>query len=482
MSDTTMRTVGHDLAALSGLAMTIGGRSVQVENTFDVVNPATGRFLAAAPDCSRTQVDEVMEGAQRAFVSWRLDDERRRQAMYVAADLLEQHGDELAAILTAEQGKPLRDSRAEVATTNVWLRWFADLDLSPEVAENSEVRRVLVHRRPLGPVVAICPWNFPIAMPGKKMAQALRAGNTVVVKPSPYTPLATLRFIEILQEVFPAGVLSVVTGGADLGGWLTGHPLTRKISFTGSTATGKLIAAAAAPDLKRVTLELGGNDPALVLDDADPATVAKGVFDRALVNCGQTCAAIKRAYVPERLYADVVDALAELANAAVVGDGLDPATEYGPLNNRAQQRIVSDLVDDALKNGACAAAGGRSHEGEGFFYRPTILSNLEDRVRIVGEEQFGPALPVLSYRDLDDAVARANDSEYGLAGSVWTSDPERGEQIAGRLEVGTAWVNTHAVTLPHQPFAGAKWSGVGVENSRLGLYEFTQVQAVHTAR
>jgi acyl-CoA reductase-like NAD-dependent aldehyde dehydrogenase len=319
-------------------------------------------------------------------------------------------------------------------------------------------------------------------MAGKKMAQALRAGNTVVVKPSPYTPLATLRFVEILQEVFPAGVLSAVSGGAALGGWLTSHPLTRKITFTGSTATGKLVAASAVPDLKRVTLELGGNDAAVVLDDADPATVAKGIFDRALVNCGQTCAAIKRAYVPEKLYGDVVEALAELADGAVVGDGVDPATDYGPLNNLAQLRIVTDLVNDALQNGAHVAAGGRSHDGDGYFYRPTILSNLDDGTRIVDEEQFGPALPVLSYRDLDDALARANDSKYGLGGSVWTSDTERGEAVAARLEVGTAWVNNHAVTLPHQPFAGAKWSGIGVENSRLGLYEFTQVQAIHTAR
>jgi acyl-CoA reductase-like NAD-dependent aldehyde dehydrogenase len=303
-----------------------------------------------------------------------------------------------------------------------------------------------------------------------------------VVKPSPYTPLATLKFVEVLQQVFPPGVLSAVSGGAELGAWLTGHPLTRKISFTGSTAVGKLVAAAAAPDLKRVTLELGGNDAAIVLDDADPATVAQGIFDRALVNCGQTCAAIKRVYVPERLYGDVVGALAELANEAVIGNGLDPATDFGPLNNPAQLQIVTDLVDDALRNGAVAAAGGQSHDGEGFFYRPTILSNLDDGTRIVDEEQFGPALPVMSYESLDNAIARANDSKYGLGGSVWTSDLERGEEIAGQLEVGTAWVNNHAVTLPHQPFAGAKWSGVGVENSRLGMYEFTQVQAIHTAR
>jgi acyl-CoA reductase-like NAD-dependent aldehyde dehydrogenase len=200
------------------------------------------------------------------------------------------------------------------------------------------------------------------------------------------------------------------------------------------------------------------------------------------VNCGQTCAAIKRAYVPESLYDDVVEALAQIADDAVIGDGMEPTTDYGPLNNAAQLRIVTDLVDDALRNGAHAAAGGKSQEGEGYFYRPTILSNLDDGTRIVDEEQFGPALPVISYRNLDDAIARANNSRYGLGGSVWTADLDRGEEIAGRLEVGTAWVNNHAQTLPHQPFAGAKWSGIGVENSALGLYEFTQVQAIHTAR
>jgi acyl-CoA reductase-like NAD-dependent aldehyde dehydrogenase len=284
-----------------------------------------------------------------------------------------------------------------------------------------------------------------------------------------------------LQKVFPPGVLSAVSGGSGLGAWLTKHPITRKISFTGSTEVGKIVAAAAIPDLKRVTLELGGNDAAIVLDDADPGTIATGIFDRALVNCGQTCAAIKRVYVPERLYDDVVEALAQCARDAVVGDGMDPASDYGPLNNRPQQQIVSDMVEDALHHGGRAAAGGSTSEGEGYFYRPTILSNVSDGLRIVDEEQFGPALPVLSYRDLDDAIDRANSSVYGLGGSVWSADPDRGAEVASQLECGTAWVNTHAVTLPHQPFAGAKWSGIGVENGRWGLHEYTQLQAIHTA-
>jgi acyl-CoA reductase-like NAD-dependent aldehyde dehydrogenase len=395
---------------------------------------------------------------------------------------MEKHTDELAYILTAEQGKPLRDSKAEVETTARWFRWYADLDVTPDIAEDSELRRVVVHHRPLGPVVAIAPWNFPIQAAGKKAAQALRAGNTLVVKPSPYTPLATLKWVEVLQNVLDAGVVSALSGGSELGSWLTTHPLTRKISFTGSTVTGKLVAAAAAPDLKRTTLELGGNDAAVVLDDADPAVIAAGIFNRGFINCGQTCAAIKRVYVPEKLHDELVEALAELANNAVIGVGTDPVSDYGPMNNRMQLGIVTDLVGDALRNGAHAAAGGKSHDGDGFFYRPTILSNLDDGIRIVDEEQFGPALPVMSYQTLTEALARANNSKYGLGGSVWTSDLERGEQVAGQLEAGTVWVNNHAQTLPHQPFAGSKWSGIGVENSRLGMLEFTQVQAIHVAR
>jgi acyl-CoA reductase-like NAD-dependent aldehyde dehydrogenase len=478
MSNTTTATRGHSTA---DAAMTIDGRAVKAERTFEVINPATGLRFAAAPDCTRPQVDDAMEAAARAFQTWRLDDSARREAMRTAADELESAAAELAGILTAEQGKPLRESLAEVDTTAVWLRWYAGLDTENEIVEDGPDRRIEVRRRPHGPVVAITPWNFPIQMAGKKAAQALRPGNTLIVKPSPYTPLATLRFVEVLQKAFPPGVLSAVTGvGSDLGTWLTEHPLTRKISFTGSTKVGKLVAAAAVPDLKRVTLELGGNDAAIVLDDADPETVGKGIFDKAFINCGQTCAAIKRAYVPERLYDDVVEVLARCAREAIVGDGMDPDTDFGPLNNQPQLRIVSDLVDDALHNGAQAVAGGEAQEGGGYFYQPTILANVEDGMRIVDEEQFGPALPVVPYSRVDDAVERANSSKYGLGGSVWTSDLQRGSEVASRLDCGTVWINTHARTDPAQPFAGSKWSGIGVENGRWGLYDFTQLQAIQT--
>lgn len=477
-----IEAVSRRIETLADVAMIADGRRLPTESTFDVINPATEAVLVAAPNATRDQADAVMASAEAAYLSWKRDDDARRAAMRAAADLLLVHADDLGLLLTAEQGKPVRDSVAEVTTAVQWLRWYADLELDqPEIVEDSAVRRIAVYRRPLGPTVAITAWNFPIQMAVKKLAQALRPGNTVVVKPSPYTPLATLRMVEILQEVFPPGVVNAVSGGAELGSWLTEHPLTRKITFTGSTPVGKLVAAAAVPDLKRVTLELGGNDAAIVLDDADPATVAVGIFDRAFVNCGQTCAAIKRVYVPDSLYDDVVGALTSRAAAAVVGNGLEPDTDYGPLNNRAQLDIVAALVDDAVASGGRVTTGGPD-DRSGFFYRPAIVADVKDEVRLVAEEQFGPALPVLSYSDLDDAVARANDSQYGLGGSVWTSDPDRGAQVAGELESGTVWVNTHATTLASQPFAGAKWSGIGVENGRWGMQQFTQLQAIHTAR
>jgi acyl-CoA reductase-like NAD-dependent aldehyde dehydrogenase len=478
---TTSDLAAQAVAASASAAMIIDGRRVQAKRTFEVLNPATGSRLADAPDCTGMQLDDAMEAASCAFRTWRLDDAARCAAMQAAAHELQSAAMELALILTAEQGKPLRDSLAEVETVAKWLHWYAELDCGPEIIEDNVERKVVVYRRPLGPCVAITPWNFPIQIAGKKAAQALRPRNTVVVKPSPYTPLATLKLVEVVQRAFPPRVLSAVSGGSPLGPWMVEYPLTRKISFTGSTRAGKQVAAAAAPDLKRITLELGGNDAAIVLDDADPAVVARGIFDRAFVNCGQTCAAIKRVYAPQSLFDSLAEASSECASAAVIGDGMDPATDYGPLNNRQQLETVSELVRNAIANGARVLTGGEASGDGGYFYRPTILTQVHERMPIVDEEQFGPALPILSYTRLDDAVERANSGPFGLGGSVWTGDPDRGAEVASRLECGTAWVNTHAVNLVSQPFAGAKSSGIGVENGRWGMHEFTQIQAIHTA-
>jgi acyl-CoA reductase-like NAD-dependent aldehyde dehydrogenase len=276
--------------------------------------------------------------------------------------------------------------------------------------------------------------------------------------------------------------VNVVSGGDALGAWITSHPVPRKISFTGSVATGKKVAAAAAPDLKRVTLELGGNDAAIVLDDADPKAIVPKLFWGAFANSGQICSAIKRVYVPDSLYEPVAQGLAELARTVKVGDGMETGTELGPINNKPQFERVQELVEDAKKQGGQILAGGAPVGGKGYFFQPTVVGGLSDGVRLVDEEQFGPALPVLRYREVDDAVERANATHFGLSGSVWSGDPERAAEVAGQLDCGTAWVNQHLALAPNLPFGGAKWSGIGVENGPWGLLGFTEIQVVNVAK
>jgi acyl-CoA reductase-like NAD-dependent aldehyde dehydrogenase len=464
---------------MSDFRMTIDGESVPAARTLGVINPATGEVHAQAPDCSREQLDRAMAAAAGAYRGWRSDIEARRKALHAAGDLLMAKASELAPVLTAEQGKPLKEASLEVMGAAVWLKYYADLDLPREVIQDDERAFVEVVRRPMGVVAAITPWNYPLLLAAWKIAPALLAGNTIVLKPSPYTPLTTLKAGELLREVLPAGVFNVVSGGDELGAWMTAHPTPRKISFTGSVDTGKRVAASAAPDLKRVTLELGGNDPAILLDDVDPAAVAGKIFAGAFQNNGQVCSAIKRVYVPEALYDDVVEALAAKARAAKVGDGTHEGVTLGPINNRPQFERVSALVADALAGGARAAAGGKAIDGPGYFFEPTILADVRDGSRIVDEEQFGPALPVIPYSSLDEAVERANATTFGLSGSVWSRDPERAAEVAADLECGTSWVNAHIALAPHQPFGGFKWSGVGVENGPWGLYGFTELQVLH---
>jgi acyl-CoA reductase-like NAD-dependent aldehyde dehydrogenase len=462
--------------------MTIDGQAVPAEQTFGVINPATGEVFAQAPECTREQLDAALESAHKAQLSWKTDAAARAEALLAAADAVDAAASELGPLLTAEQGKPVAQAIGEDKGVALWLRHFAKLDLPREVIQDDERVFAEVVRRPVGVVAAITPWNFPLSMAAWKFAPALRAGNTVVVKPSPYTPLATLRLGEVLRDVLPPGVLNIVSGGDELGGWMTSHPLVRKISFTGSVATGKKVAAAAAPDLKRITLELGGNDPAIVLDDVEVEEVAAKLFHSAFRNSGQVCIAVKRVYVPERLHDDLVDALAAKARAAKVDDGMAEGTDLGPINNKPQFERVSELVSDALRNGATAVAGGGPLDRPGYFFAPTVLTGVSDGTRIVDEEQFGPALPVIPYRDVDDALARANATTFGLGGSVWSADPDRAADVAERLETGTAWVNKHAALAPHQPFGGAKWSGIGVENGSWGLLGYTEIQVVHRSK
>jgi len=467
---------------MSDFVMTIGGDTVPAEDSFGVVNPANGEVFAHAPECSRQQLDAAFDAAAKAQRDWKLDEDVRRQTLLKMADVLLASGAELAPVLTAEQGKPLGDANIEVFAAAIWCQYFANIETPAQVIQDDDEARVEVVRRPVGVVAAITPWNFPLTLAFWKIAPALLAGNTLVLKPSPFTPLTTLKVVEILRDVMPPGVVNVVSGGDELGAWMTGHPVPRKVSFTGSIETGKKVALSAAPDLKRVTLELGGNDPAIVLDDADPAVVAKAIFAGAFNNNGQVCSAIKRVYVPESLYDDVVEGLSAQASSIKVGNGTEADSKLGPINNAPQYERVKELVADALSHGATAATGGAPMDGPGYFFEPTILTDLTDGTRIVDEEQFGPALPVVSYRDLDDVVERANATHFGLSGSVWGTDTDRAAEVAGRLECGTAWVNTHLALAPQQPFGGFKWSGIGVENGPWGLAEFTEVQVLHRSK
>jgi len=462
---------------MSDFTMTIDGKGVAGAKTFGVINPATGAVFTQAPDCSKSQLDQAMDAANAAFKGWQRDEGKRRQVLLDAAEAIKKATPELAKVLTQEQGKPLAKAMEECIGAAVWLQVTAGLKLPVDVIQEGSVE---VIRKPYGVVGAITPWNFPLLLAVWKIAPALLAGNTIVLKPSPFTPLSSLKLGEVLRDVVPAGVLNIVSGGNELGQWVSEHPVVRKISFTGSVATGKKIAIAAAPDLKRVTLELGGNDAAIVLPDVDPAKAAEKLFWGAFTNSGQVCSAIKRLYVHESIYGKMVEAITEVAKRTKMGDGLAADSALGPINNQPQFERVRELVEDAKRKGAKILTGGSARAGGGYFFEPTIMTDVSDGVRIVDEEQFGPALPILPYRDIEDAIERANATHFGLSGSVWTNDVAKGREIVTRLDCGTGWVNQHLAIRPDAPFGGSKWSGIGYENGPYGLAAYTQLQTVNT--
>jgi acyl-CoA reductase-like NAD-dependent aldehyde dehydrogenase len=466
---------------MTAFKLLINGRLEDGESEMDVINPATEEILSTCPRASKAQLDKAVAAAKAAFPAWSATPiAERKKVLNAIADVVEANAGELARLLTQEQGKPLADATAEAYGLAAFFRYFTSLDLPTKVIEESEGRKVEMRRKPLGVIGAIIPWNFPLILIGLKLPAALLAGNTVVLKPAPTTPLSTLRLAELLKDVVPAGVLNVITDANDLGGELTKHPDVRKISFTGSTATGKKVMAGAAETLKRITLELGGNDAGIVLDDVDPKTAAPKIFEGAFQNSGQVCIAMKRLYVHESIYDEMCNELVALANAAVVGDGLEQGTKLGPLQNRMQFEKVKDILEDARKHGT-VLAGGETPE-KGFFIRPTIVRDISDGTRLVDEEQFGPVLPVIKYSDPEDALARANASPYGLGGSIWSSDIARAHGFAERMDAGTVWINKHIDLGPHIPFGGAKQSGLGTEMGEEGLAEFTQLQVINAAR
>ncbi|MHA3793951.1 aldehyde dehydrogenase family protein [Sphingomonas sp. YL-JM2C] len=458
--------------------MLVDGQAHPGATTFDVVNPALGKPFARCPKADRAILDQAVAAAKRAFPGWAATpvDERARLLTSIA-DALAGKVDEFAAVLTAEQGKPLDQAAGEVKGAVNVLRTFAGMRLEPKVLRDDARQRIVEHRVPLGVVAGIMPWNFPLVLLINKLGPALMTGNTMVAKPAPTTPLTTLMFGELCRDVLPAGVLNIICDENDLGGALSSHPDIAKVSFTGSTATGKKVLASTAETLKRVTLELGGNDAAIVLDDVDTKTVARKVFDGAMRNAGQVCIATKRAYVPEAIYDDFCDELGRLARETVVDDGTRQGAQIGPVQNRQQYEKLTALIADAAQSGTIVA-GGEPMDGPGYFIRPTIVRDIAEDTPLVREEQFGPVLPVLKYSDIDELLERVNDTEYGLGGTIWASDVDRASELALRVRTGTVWVNRPQGVDPRVPFRGAKQSGIGTEMGEAGFEEYTQGQVV----
>jgi acyl-CoA reductase-like NAD-dependent aldehyde dehydrogenase len=459
---------------------TVNGRPATSTVTAPAYNPALGEVIAEVPVMSRAQLDEAVAAARAAFPGWAATPVERRQAIVSAlGDRLEEHAEEFMTLLTREQGKPRAGAEWEVYGSIAWFREIAKQSLPDEVLVDSPERLVVTRYTPVGVVGAIVPWNFPILLAVWKIAPALVAGCTIIVKPSPFTPLCDLKLVELVQDLVPPGVLSAVAGDDDLGKWMTAHPDIDKIAFTGNTETGKHVMASAAGTLKRLTLELGGNDPAIVLPDVDPAKVAPQLFWAAFQNNAQFCNAAKRIYIHEDAYDAVRDALVAYARTVKVGDGAEDGTELGPIQNAQQYEKIKEFFQDSREQGHVFALGGEiDTSAPGMFVPVTLVDNPPEDSRLVVEEPFGPILPLLKWRDEADVIARANNTRYGLGASVWGKDLDAVQRIGRQMEAGTVWLNEVHQYAPHQVFGGHKQSGIGAENSLHGLAEYTNWQTV----
>lgn len=458
--------------------MTINGKAVDAKSRLAVRNPATGQPFGEMPDASAADLDAAVAAARAAFPGWSATPAaERKAALQKAAQAILDHADELASLFVQEQGRPLEGSRGEILGAAAWLQAVTALDVPVDIAEDSAQRRVEVHHVPLGVVCAIVPWNYPVLLSMWKVAPALLAGNTMVLKPSPYTPLCSLRIAELFRGIFPDGVYNVISGDDALGPMMTAHPGFAKISFTGSTATGRRVMETAAKDLKRITLELGGNDAAIIMPDVDVDKVAPQLFEGAFSNTAQICVATKRLYIHSDIYDRMRDRLHELAKEAPVGDGAEQGIRYGPIQNEPQYRRVQALIDDARKSGLTLLEG-RPVPDQGYFVPLTLVDNPPEDSRVVVEEAFGPVLPLLKFDDVDDVIDRANDTQYGLAGAVWSSDIDKATEIASRMDTGMVWINENLQITPMTPLAGAKQSGIGQENGLGGLLEYTRPKTI----
>ena len=475
------RETGLDLQGRA-FRQLIGGELVAGSTTQTVIDPATEEIIATAPVASTDQVNAAVAAAASAFEQWKVTPLAQRAAVIRSiADAIESRRDEIATIVTLENGKPIDAAQADIDASLEWSRHVADFVIEPEVLRDDQGSRIEVHHRPVGVVAAIIPWNFPFFQTIYKLAPALLAGNTVVIKPAPTTPLNACLIAEIVQPLVPAGVVNVVGDAGEVGPQLAAHQDVAKVSFTGSTASGRKVMESGSPTLKKIVLELGGNDSAIVMEDADVSAVAKDIFSWAYVNTGQVCINIKRIMVPGSLYEEFATKFADLAKTAKIGHGLDPATELGPIQNRRQYEAVKTFLAKAHQDGT-VIAGGAVVDGPGYFVQPTVVRDVAPASTLVNEEIFGPIRSLIRYDDVEEAIRRANDTQYGLGNSVWGTNVAEARKVAERLESGTVWVNTHFSLSPDVPFGGWKQSGVGVEFGREGILEFTRQQVVNVKK
>ncbi len=470
--------------------MLIGGESVNSlsGSEYPVYNPANGEVVDTAPRGNARDVDAAVEAAERAFLKWWATPAARRGEMVAAgAARIAQCEDELARLLTGEQGKPLREAKLEVRRLVHTLEHYAGLSKNLRggyVPNLDEGKYGLILKRPIGVVAAIVPWNFPISLMGNKIAPALVAGNTVIVKPASTTPLTAIRCIELMNGAgLPPGALNIVTGpGATAGEAILAHPRIRKIGFTGATDTGRHVMRVASDTIKRVTLELGGSDPLIVCEDANIDEAVSATSVGRFFNCGQACLAVKRVFVHENVAGEFVDKLLAKVNKLRVGNGMEKGILVGPMHTNTQREEVEAQVEDARARGAQVLLGGGRPQGDGFergnYLLPAVLADVPADSRMLREEVFGPALPIVRVRDLDEAIARANDSIYGLGSSIWTSDLNKANRAAEQLEAGYTWVNSAQIIYDELPFGGFKQSGVGKEHGMEALEHYMESKAV----
>jgi aldehyde dehydrogenase (NAD+) len=459
--------------------MLINGDRVRGARTVGVINPATGLVIGQSPVADRAQVDEAVAAARAAFPAWAAAPHSdRSKAVFALADAIEARIDDIADLVVVEQGKPLAQAKMDVEWAVGVARYFAGLPYEPTLLRDDETGRVELRRKPFGVVAAIIPWNFPFYQAVFKVCPAILAGNTVVLKPSPTTPLNAMLLGELLQNLVPAGVVNIVGDDGSVGPQLTAHPEVDAVTFTGSTAVGKQVMREAADTMKRVTLELGGNDAAIVLPDVDLDEVAPQLFTWAFFNAGQVCIAIKRIFAHSSIYEELVGRLADLARSAKVGEGHEPGVEIGPLQNAKQFEAAKRWLEIANKEGKIVS-GGQVVDRDGYFVQPTIVRDIDESSSLIVEETFGPIRSVIRYEDIDEAIARANSTTYALGGSVWSSDTTAAAEIAGRLESGNVWVNQHCTLFPDVPYGGHKQSGIGLEFGASALEDMSNSQSVY---